>query len=291
MRNRKLWLLTLLTLPVALMLAGCSGGDDPTDPANSGNIITLAPDEAEDFTTSALDMVNGLVDDIPEFASGDFAQYNLAKSNAVATDLGKTLDMEFVKIEDPASREAGKAQSDSIQWNAAQQAYTFAYEGPVFVLEEPNYWNMNLEIWLQYRNAAGDPLQYPVGAVEMEVDYVTGMAMHMEDEQSSATMAYDMSTNLTVAYLGGQEYGLAGQGHTQVMVEEASPQGNQSGVFDMDWTLDLVTATGGCPEGTVQVRAQGYTLNAVYDGQGAVNWTLTGPGYSGSGNEVLACGG
>ena len=272
MLHPKLRLLTLLAAAGMLLLAGCSGDDSPTNPGNSGNIITLAPEEAEDFTTSALTMVNGLVDDIPEFATGDFAQYNMAKSHELAGSA------------------AGKAQSDSVQWDAAQQAYTFAYAGPVFVLEAPNYWNMNLEIWLQYRDAAGSPLQIPVGAVEMEVDYVTGMDMHVEDESSSATMSYDMTTNVTVAYLGQESYGLTGAGSTRIQVAQSAGQSEESGSFDMDWTLDLVTTATGCPSGSAEVTAQGYTLNAVYDGQGGVDWTLVGPSYSSSGQSYMACG-
>jgi hypothetical protein len=267
MQLKKIWLLSLMVAAGMLLLAGCSSEDNPTDPANSSNIITLQAQEAEDFTTSALDMVGGLVDDIPEFASGDFDQYNMA------------------------NRESGKAQSDSVQWDAGEQAYTFLYDGPVFALEPPNYWNMHLAIWVQYRDAGGTPLQYPVGAVEMEVEYTHGMAMHMEDAESSADMSYDMTTNLVVSYLGGgDQYGLAGSGHTQVQVASETPGGSESGSFDMDWSLDLVTTAAGCPEGTVEVTAQGYTLEATYDGAGGVSWVMNGPGYSSSGIGYAECG-
>lgn len=260
MANRTTFLALSLLTGLALALAGC-GGDDTTSPGGQTGDLALDDSQAEEFTLSTLDLVNELVNSVPDFAAADFGDWSLAKS-----------------------------QSDSVRWDPAQQAYVFAFEGPVLVLDPPNSWTMSLGLRLQYRDAQGEPLQYPVGAVEMEVDYDTGMHMHLVDAEAVSDVAYETTSNLTVSYLGqGQQYGIQGGGRTTVAVSQIAPAGSQSGQFALDWTLDLTAAPEGCPAGTATVQVQGYTLTAVYDGQGGAAWTLTGPGYQASGNESLMC--
>ncbi len=258
---RKFALSMMILAGLGLIIAGCSSTDDgPTNPSQN-DTLNLTGDEAEDFSTTALTMVNDIVNSIPEFAAGDFETWNAAKS-----------------------------QPDSIQWDAGQQAYVFSFNGPVFELEPPNYWYMSLGVWLQYRDAMGTPLQYPVGATEMELDYTTGMDMHMVDGESASDLEYEMATNLVVSYLGGGEsYGVEGTGSTTYTMAQIAPQGSQSGQFSMDWTLDLTATPDGCPSGTARVNCQGFVLDATYDGQGGMSWTLVGDNYQASGSEYLAC--
>lgn len=260
MKFGKLAMIMALLAGLGLVITGCGGDDNPTDPG-SGSILVLDNDDAENYATSALDMVNGLVNNVPDFASGDFAQWNLAKS-----------------------------ESDSVVWDPTQQAYIFDFDGPVFELEPPNSWTMRVGIWLQYRDVSGTPLQYPIGATEMEMDYSTGMSMHMEEDGSVADLDYDMDTNLTVSYLGeGDVYGIEGTGSTTVEVSQSAGGQSEAGQFAMTWAIDLISTSDGCPQGTATVELQGYTMNAVYDGEGTVNWTLVGPNYQASGSDYLAC--
>lgn len=262
MAHRNTILVFTLLTGLALIGAGCGSDDsNPASPGGQTGDLTLDGTQAEEFTLSTLDMVNDLVNSVPDLATADFSDWNLAKSP-----------------------------SDSVQWDPVQQAYTFAYAGPVFVMDPPNSWTMSLDIRLQYRNDQGEPLRYPVGATEMEVDYGTGMYMHMVDMEAVSDLAYEMSSNLTVSYLGeGQQYGIAGSGQTAVAVSQISPAGSQAGQFAMDWTLDITAAPEGCPDGTAVVQVQGYTLTAIYDGEGGAAWTLVGPGYQASGTESLMC--
>jgi hypothetical protein len=263
MPSRIIALILTFLAAFGLVLTGC-GSSDENNPANPGGsqTLTLTGEEAEDFATSALSMVNELVDMVPDFAAGDFDDFNAAKSN-----------------------------DEEITWDPVQSAYVFDFEGPVFEMEPPNYWTMSMGIWVQYRDAMGSPMQFPVGAVEMEMDYDFGMHMHMQEDGNLSDMEYLMSTSITVAYLGeGESYAIDGSGSTTVEVEQVTPQQSESGQFTMEWSMDITTTPDGCPSGTATVNCQDFTLNATYDGQGGVNWTLSGTGYQASGNEYAACG-
>lgn len=264
MVSRKPLLAVALLAGLALILAGC-GSDDSSNPANPGtgdDTLVLDDAQAQELSTGALDMVNQLVNSVPDFAAADFASWNLAKS-----------------------------QSDSVTWDPVQEAYVFNFEGPVLELEPPSSWTMSMDIWLQYRDAQDSPLQYPIGATEMELDYSVGMYIHSVDESGVFDMDNELSSNLTVSYLGeGQTYGIQGSGLNTVSVSQITPAGSQAGQISLDWSLDITAAPEGCPSGTATVHAQDYTLNAQYDGQGNVSWTLTGPSYQASGSETMACG-
>lgn len=259
MLSRKFALTLCLLTSLALITAGCSDDSDPTNPG--ADTLNLTNVQAEDFSLSALEMVNELVNTVPEFATGDFDTWSLAKS-----------------------------QSDTVAWDPIQRAYTFDFEGPVFEMDPPNTWVMRVGIWLQYRDAAGEALQYPIGATEMEVDYNTGMTMHMVDGESVADMDYDMATNMTVSYLGeGETYGILGTGNTFIAMSQSGPQGSEAGQFNMTWSLDITASPDGCPTGTATVEVQDFTMTATYDGQGNANWTLVGDNYQASGTEYMNC--
>jgi len=268
MSHHKIALGLCLLCSLGLIMAGCSSTseDNPTNPGTTPT-LTLTGSQAEDYSVSALEMVNSLVTSVPDFASADFTSWNQAKANQT------------------------KAQGDSIQWDPTEQAYTYEFDGPLFELTPPNSWTLRVGMWVQYRDAAGTPLQYPIGAMEMEMDYTTGMTMHVVDETSVSDLDYDMDTNLTVSYLGqGESYGIAGTGSTIYTVSQITPTQSQSGQFSMDWSLDLTATPDGCPSGTATVNCQDFVLNASYDGQGGVTWTLVGGNYQASGSEVLTCG-
>jgi hypothetical protein len=254
--------LTSLLICCGLFFIGCSSSDE-NNPANPGGTptLTLSGEEAEDFSTSALTMVNQIVDIIPQFAEGDFDTWAAAKT-----------------------------QDQEIHWDPQQEAYVFNFNGPILELEPPSYWTMSLSIWLQYRDALENPLESPLGAVSFEMDYTTGMAMHMQEGQEYSDLEYLMATNVTVSYQGEGGYGIVGTGSTVVEVEQETAQMSESGQFTMDWTLDISTSASGCPSGTASVHCQDFTMGAVYDGEGGVAWTLVGNNYQASGNEYVGCG-
>lgn len=264
MMNRKIALPLLFLASLALLITGCGSDDDnPASPGagTGGETLALDGEQAEQYTTGALDMVNGLVNTVPDFAEGDFTAWNTAK-----------------------------AEGDSIQWDPSQQAYTYAFEGPLFDLEPPDSWIMRLTIWLQYRDGSGDPLQYPLGATEMELRYTSGMTVHMEEDGGSADLDYDMDTNLVVGYLEeGDAYSISGSGSADYELSRTTSEGSASGRFGMQWTLDITASPDGCPSGTATVVAQDYVLEAVYDGQGGVSWTLAGNGYQAEGTDTVDC--
>lgn len=264
MRNLKAILTTTLLLGLVLGLAGCGSDDNPA--AVSSDTLTLDSSSAEDFSLQALDMVSGLISDVPTIAAADFGSWSAGKS-ALA-----------------------KANTDSVVWSADQNAWVFTYDGPLFEVAAPNYWNISLDLWVQYRNGL-EPLQYPLGATEMELHYGSGMDMHMVEDAATSDLAYQMNTAVTVSYLGTDgSYGVVGSGSTVVEMNQTGAEQARRGRFAMDWSLDLTVGSEGCPGGTATVNVQQYQLVAVYTGTGSVNWTLTGPGYQASGTETLACG-
>ncbi len=263
MQNLKSTLMMVMALGLFVGLAGCGGDDDPTTPA--GDTLTLDSGMAEDFTLQTLDVVNDMVSEVPSFASGEFAKWTVAKA------------------------ELAKANSDSVTWDPAQNAWVFNWTGPLLVVEPPSYWQMNLDLWVQYRNALGT-LQFPLGATSMEVRYGSGMDMHMVDGPETTDLAYDMNTHMVVSYLGETGiYGVVGTGDTVVDFAQTGADVAQRGRFTMDWVLDIAVSDSGCPRGTVTVNTQVWQLVANYDGQGNVNWVLTGPGHQASGSDFVGC--
>ncbi len=264
MGNLKTALTSTVMIVLALALVGCGGDDSTTAPQS--DTLTVDSALAEDISLQALDVVNDMVTEVPDFASGSFDGWVMAKS------------------------QLAKANTDSVVWDPAQSAWVFSYNGPLFEVQPPNYWNMSLELWVQYRNAMG-PMQFPIGATEMEVDYGMGMEMHMVEGESSADMNYQMNTNMVVSYLGDSgSYGVVGTGDTVVEMAEVGPGASESGRFSMNWSMDVAVSAQGCPLGTATINTQQWEMIATYDGQGNVNWTLTGPGYEASGSEVMGCG-
>jgi hypothetical protein len=264
MQHLKIVLTSAAMIALALVLVGCGGDDSPTAP--QGDTLTVDSAMAEDITLQALDVVNNMVTEIPAIASGSFDSWTMAKA------------------------EFAKANTDSVVWDPAQNAWVFSYAGPLFELEAPSYWNMSLELWVQYRNAQG-PMQFPLGATEMEMNYGLGMDMHLVEGESSADMNYDMNTEMVVSYLGeGGSYGVVGSGATVVEMAEVGPQASQSGRFSMAWSLDVAVSEAGCPLGTATINTQQWEMIATYDGQGNVAWVLTGPDYQGAGTDVVGCG-
>jgi hypothetical protein len=149
---------------------------------------------------------------------------------------------------------------------------------------------MSLDLWLQYRDGQ-DPLQTPLGATVMQLIYGMSMDIHQVDpEQGTVDLTYDMGMDVTVDYLSQGVYGIGAHGDAYVAVSQVTPQASQSGTFTMDWTVDVTTAAGGCPSGTATVKSQAWTMAATYDGQGNVDWTLTGPNWRSTGKDALACG-
>lgn len=263
MRNLKISMVAMLALGLIWGLTGCGSDDDPVAPPD--NTLILDNETAEDFTTQALAVVNNIVTEIPDIASADFGAWALAKS-------------EFTKVN-----------TDTVTWDPAQNAWVFNYEGPVFELEAPNYWNVSLDLWVQYSNGSG-AMQMPDGATAVEVRYGTGMDMHIVEGQEVSDLTYDMNTHLTASYLGEQgQYAIVGSGDAVVDVNQTGGATQQTGRFDMDWTMDVAVGESGCPSGTATVNTQGWRLAATYDGQGTVSWLLNGPGYQGSGSENVGC--
>jgi len=263
MRNPKILMVLVLALGLSASLTGCGSNDDPVAPQN--NTLTLDNETAEDFTLQALSAVNNIVSEIPDIANADFGAWAASKS-------------EFAKVN-----------TDTVTWDPAQSAWVFNYGGPIFQMDAPNYWNISLDLWVQYRNSAG-ALPTPEGATSMEVRYGTGMDMHIVEGQEVSDLAYDMNTHLTASYLDeGGAYAVVGSGDSVVAITQVGGTSQQSGQFAMDWTMDVAISDAGCPSGTATVNTEGWQLVATYDGQGNVNWLLNGPGYQGSGIERLGC--
>lgn len=244
----------LLLGAAALVLAavGCSD-DDPVAPQETA----LTGEMAEEWTIDALAMVNEMSISVTDWAEADFSGLTDSKADVQP------------------------------EWDPEQQAYVYAYA--VTESEPPNSWEVRVDLWLQYR-AGGVPVQYALGADEMQARMTSGMTTHTEGEDGIFDLDYDFATDMTVTNLDTDLYNIAGTGETVVNASHVMGDQNETVYFAMHWDMDLTLTPGGCPAGTADVYAGGFELQAVYDGEGGVSWNLTGPDYQSTGTENLECG-
>jgi hypothetical protein len=249
----------ILVGSLALVAAGCS--EDDSDPgAPTYPTIEMDTEMAADWTGQALSMVTDMAVDVPTLVAGDFSG---AKS--FATDGGVP------------------------EWDVAQQAWVYTFNGPVMDMEPPSTWVARVDVWIQFRDEAG-PVQYPLGAIEVEVHETMGMTIHMVDEGHVSDIDYDFETEMVVADIGtGDSYSVAGSGFSEVYISEYGGDTSRGGHFEMGWTMDLAVYQGGCPAGTASVDAPGWRMDATYDGAGSVDWVLTGAGGQASGTDTVDC--
>ena len=236
---------------LALMAVGCSD-DDPVTPQET----VLTGDMAEDWTTDALSMISEMSTSVTGWAESDFSGLTQNKSEVYP------------------------------EWDPDLQAYVYAYE--VTESDPPNSWEVRVNLWLQYRDD-GTPVQYPLGADEMEAQMTSGMTVHTEGEDGIFDLDYDLATNMTVTNLDTDLYNIVGTGSTVVDASRVMDQQSETVHFAMSWEMDLTASPSGCPSGTAAVHAGGFNLQAVYDGVGGVSWTLVGPDYEATGEDVLDC--
>jgi len=247
LRHRRL--AGLLILVATFAFVGCSE-ESPTGPQEP---ITFDGDDAETWTIQALEMVSGLATDAPDLVAGNFG--NLTK-----------------------------AQGDEPTWNATEMAYVFTSE--ITSQEGSNTVTGRIDIWIQYRDGTG-PVQNPVGATVIEARVTSGATIHTVGESSTSDVDYDFETTFIVSDLSGNDYAVLGNGSSTVDMSVVANEAQAHMQFDMGWMIDVSVPSAGCPTGTAQVTANGYQLDADYDGSNMVDWTLSGPNYQGSGSELL----
>jgi len=262
--SRRIRFASALGLTLALILvAGCNSSDSPTAPVST---VELSGPQAEDWTVQVLQMINGISINVDDWAAGQF------------TGLG--------------ALGAAKMAAEEPVYDELTMAWTLHQEGAVEGMEAPNYMNLTLDYYLQFRDGQGHPVASPDLASSYVARVGMGIDLHSEEQGTVSDMAYVFNTEMAVAGLGTDTYAVDGSGGSAVQVEASSPDGTARMDFAMSWGMQLSQpAVGGCPSGTAEVHATSFQLNAVYDGQGNADWVLSGPGYEASGTELLECGG
>ena len=253
----KSWKKILMTGAVALGLLAVAGcGSDPVAPQESYNVDA---ESAEQWSLQAIEMINQMAASVPMASQGDF------------TSLGPD------KI-------AGEPVWDDQQmaW-VLDQTVSFSEGEPPTSTGETR-----VSVWIQFRGAEG-PLPSPLGATVMEYREAAGMTVHSEHEQGTSDLDFDLATNMVVTYLD-TGYDMSGTGQADISARATAEDRTESMRLNMTWGMDLVTPFEGCPIGTAFVQVGQYRTEAVYDGQGNVDWTLTGPDYNASGIETMSCG-
>lgn len=260
---RRFGLVGALGLAVAIMLlAGCNSSDSPTGPAPS---VELSGPQAEDWTVQVLEMINGISVNVDDWAAGQFTGLDGLSSNKMAG-------------EEPT-------------FDEQTMAWTLHFEGSVSGIEAPSYINTSLDYYLQFRDGNGDPVASPELAASYLARLALGFDAHNVEGETVSDMAYVFGTEMHVAGLGGDIYTVDGSGSSAVEAATSGPEGSARMDFAMNWSMELSQpAAGGCPSGTAEVHATNFEMNAVYDGQGNADWTLTGPNYEASGTEPMECG-
>ena len=255
MRNWKPILALALMAGLLTVLAGC--GSDSTTPQETYDIDATT---AEQWSEQSLEMINQMIATIPQVSQGDFAALGSGMKSA----------------QEPV-------------WDEMEEAWvldvteSFTEGDPVHSTME-----MSLSVWIQFRNAEGN-LPSPLGATEMEYRAGSGMVMD-NNEEGTAHMEFDYETAMVVAY---QEtgYGVEGTGAASVYASQTTDQVSQSMSIDLGYGMEMFLPLEGCPGGTAWVTAGQYRTDAVYDGEGMVDWTLAGPNYEASGSDPVECAG
>ena len=253
MRMSRMMLLCGGLLALGLM-AGCS--DDPAAPGTT----SVSADMAEQWSTSALEMISAMTVEIPDIASGDMVPLGTQKLAGEPT------------------------------WDAEQMAWVF-YQEMHFTEGDPVTGTSDIAVagWVQYRNSEG-PLPSALGATEMEYRLEETMDVHSEQDGAVSDVSYAMATTMVVTY---QELGylVNGSGNAEVHASQTANGMTEQMSLAMSWGMELELPLGGCPAGTATVEMAGYRMQALYDGEGGVDWNLVGPNYQASGSDIVPCGG
>jgi hypothetical protein len=235
------------------LLAGC-GDDDPAAPAATN----VSGEMAEEWSTSALEMVTVMVAEVPTIATGDMGQMGTQKVFGEPT------------------------------WDATQMAWVFEQE-MTFNEGDPPTGSTTMAVsgWVQYRNGDG-PLPSALGATEMEYRLTESIDMHSEEGGAVSDLTYVMATEMVVTY---EEAGylVNGSGDAEVHVSYVAGDQSERADLAMSWGMDMALPMAGCPAGTATVEVANYRLQALYDGQGGVSWSMAGPGYQANGTDVVEC--
>jgi hypothetical protein len=243
------------TLAAGLLLAaalwGC--GDDTTAPATR---VDLTADQAGDWSRAALEMVNTMVAEVPAIAAGTMTTLGPAKAAGEPT------------------------------WDAAQMAWVYAAE---YTMDdgEGSSTTISLDYWIQYRGGDG-PLPSALGATEVEYRVGEDMVMDAVGDGAEAHIEYGMTTTMVIGY-GDGVYVVDGSGLAGVDARQTRGTRSERMAFTMVWGLDLSLPLAGCPSGAAWVELDPWRMDAVYDGQGSVAWTLMGPDATVSDTEPVAC--
>lgn len=255
MRHWKPTVTAALAVMMMTALAGC--GSDSTAPQQEYDLDSAT---AEQWSEQTLEMISEMVASVPSMSEGDFSGVGAqAKS-----------------VEEPV-------------WDEAEQAWVLDVTES-FTEGEPVHSSMeiSLSVWIQFRNPEG-ALPGPLGATEMEYRATSGMTID-STEDGTAHLEMEYATGMTVSYLENG-YGVDGAGQASISASYTSEQGSESMNFSVGYGMDLMLPFAGCPSGPAFVTAGQYRTDAVYDGEGMVDWTLAGPGYEASGSDPVACGG
>jgi hypothetical protein len=254
MRHWKSIVTALLAGVMLAALAGCSS--DSTAPQQQYEMDAAT---AEQWSAQTLEMISAMAATVPAVSQGDFTGVGAMAKSA----------------EEPV-------------WDEVEQAWvmdvteTITEGDPVHSSME-----MSLYLWIQFRNAEG-ALPGPLGATEMEYRATTGMVMD-STEEGVTHLEMDYATGMTVTYLE-TGYGVDGAGEATVSASHTDARGSQSVDFSLAYGMDLMLPFEGCPSGPAWMTAGQYRTDAMYDGEGMVDWTLTGPNHSASGSDPVDCG-
>lgn len=236
------------------VLAGC--GSDPVAPQDQTNLDAAT---AEQWSTQVLGTITEMAATVPAVSQGDFSQ--------VA---------------------AGAKSATEPTWDEYQQAWVMAFTQSFSEGDPPtSTGEMSVSVWIQFRNAEG-PLVGPLGATEMEYRATSGMVLD-STENGASHLEFDYATTMKVTYLE-TGYGVDGTGEASISATQTTAQGSQSVAFALGYGMDLALPFAGCPAGSAWVTAGQYRTDAVYDGEGKVDWTVNGPNYQSSGSDTVPCG-
>jgi hypothetical protein len=258
------WAILAFALP--WLVTGCDTKPDDSNPTTTVTDAQTVQDQA----LLTFETIGGITDGIEQIAHGDFSELTTGLGLPTGTPLRA---------------------AEQIEWDPAQQAWVLQDAGTE--TDPSGTATYDIYIWIQFRDAQSVPQEIP-DETTAEMSMVMDMTLDFESQENGEVFAFgiDYAVTMDVAGLPDGPYPITGSGTLGTTLVWTSPEIDDINVaLSMSWGMDLIVpAGGGCPDGTMTVAVENYSVTANYDGTATYTWEMRENGVViEAGSEPAAC--